>query len=106
GGCLKIWIPADKSIAGQPRNGVSRIGGQTGTQAPTLRPHHPKTGEAGPGALTHILPADSACVSGGPANWCASSQICLFWACVLRSARLTAGSCRRAEGGALMRLSA
>jgi len=45
-------------------------------------------------------------VSGGPANWCASSQIYLFWACVLRSARLTAGSCWRAEGGVLMRLSA
>jgi hypothetical protein len=43
-------------------------------------------------------------VSGGPANWCAGSQVCLFWACVLRSARLTAGSCWRADGGVLMRL--
>jgi hypothetical protein len=42
------------------RNSVSRLGGQTGTQAPTLRPNHLKPGEAGPGTLTHILPADYA----------------------------------------------
>jgi len=43
-------------------------------------------------------------VSGGPADWCAGSQVCLFWACVLRSARLTAGWCWQADGGVLMRL--
>jgi hypothetical protein len=32
------------------------------------------------GSSIHILPADSAFVSGGPANCCGSSQIYLFWA--------------------------
>jgi len=35
-------------------SGVSRIGGQAGTQAPTLRPHHRKTTEAGPEALSTV----------------------------------------------------
>src|SRR5713101_2820080 len=39
-------------------SGVGRFAGQAGTRSPTLRPHHRKTAEAGPGALTHILPAD------------------------------------------------
>jgi catechol 2,3-dioxygenase-like lactoylglutathione lyase family enzyme len=34
-------------------------GVRPGPRIPTLRSNHPKTGEAGPGALIHILPADS-----------------------------------------------
>ena len=35
-------------------SGVSRFGGQAGTQAPTLRPHQPKTTEAGPEAQSTV----------------------------------------------------
>src|SRR5690348_2215845 len=58
GGCQKTWDPADRSFRKTAWKSVSRIGGQAGTQAPTLRPHHLKTPEAEPEARTHILPAD------------------------------------------------
>ena len=45
------------AAAGIAREDVSRFGGQAGTQAPTLRPHHRKTAQAGPEALsTSSLP--------------------------------------------------
>ena len=56
------WVPENlgpgRQIVSQDSpSGVSRIGGQAGTQAPTLRPHHRKTAEAGPEALsTFSLP--------------------------------------------------
>src|SRR6266702_5973561 len=57
------WVPENpgpgRQIVSQDSpSGVSRIGGQAGTQAPTLRPHHRKTVEAGPGSTIHILPAE------------------------------------------------
>ena len=56
------WVPQKPGpgrqiVSKDNPSGVSRIGGQAGTQAPTLRPHHHKTGEAGPEALpTSSLP--------------------------------------------------
>jgi len=51
--------PADgrRIVSQDSPSGVSRIGGQAGTQAPTLRPYHHKAAEAGPEALsTFSLP--------------------------------------------------
>src|SRR5262245_38630499 len=50
--------PGRQIVSQDSPDGVSRLGGQAGTQAPTLRPHHRETTEAGPGSTTHILPAD------------------------------------------------
>src|SRR5215467_7966739 len=52
--------PGRQIVSQDSPDGVSRLGGQAGTQAPTRRPHHRETTEAGPGSTTHILPADSA----------------------------------------------
>src|SRR6266513_2893121 len=60
------WVPQKPGtrptnrFAGQPEDGVSRFGGQAGTQAPTLCSHHLETGEAGPEALPSLsLPITS-----------------------------------------------
>src|SRR6266700_7157665 len=59
GGCRETLDPGRQIVSQDNPSGVSRFGGQAGTQRPlTLRPHHHKTGEAGPEALIHILPAD------------------------------------------------
>jgi hypothetical protein len=56
------WVPGTldpgRQIVSQDPNGVSRIGGQAGTQRPlTRRPHRRETGEAGPEAQsTDSLP--------------------------------------------------
>src|SRR5712691_9061088 len=55
GRCCR-WVPQNlgpgRQIDSQDNpNGVSRFAGQAGTQAPTLRPDHHKTTEAGPEAL-------------------------------------------------------
>src|SRR5712691_13551429 len=55
GRCCR-WVPQNlgpgRQIDSQDNpSGVSRFAGQAGTQAPTLRPDHRKTAEAGPEAL-------------------------------------------------------
>jgi hypothetical protein len=59
GGCQKNWDPADRSFRKTTRCGISRLGGQAGTQAPD--PTRPKRQDRGSraGSTTHILPADS-----------------------------------------------
>jgi hypothetical protein len=53
--------PGRQIVSQDSPSGVSRIGGQAGTQAATLRPHHRKTTEAGPEALSTVsLPNRSA----------------------------------------------
>src|SRR6516225_6229353 len=46
--------PGRQIVSQDSPSGVSRIGGQAGTQAPTLRPYHHKTAEAGPEALSTV----------------------------------------------------
>src|SRR6266487_714407 len=58
------WVPqnlgpADKSILKTARAASADSEVRPGPRPPTLRPHHSKAREAGPEALTHILPADS-----------------------------------------------
>ena len=61
------WVPklgpADRSFAGQPET-ASADSEVRPDPGPTLRPHHRKTTEAGPGALS-ILPAESVLVTCG-----------------------------------------
>jgi hypothetical protein len=57
-GAKGTWGPADRSFR-KTTSGVSRIAGQAGTQATDPTPHQTKAREAGPEALTHILPAES-----------------------------------------------
>ncbi len=57
------WVPESLGPGRQidrrtARKSVSRLGGQTGTQAPDPTPVPPQNREAGPGSLIHILPAD------------------------------------------------
>ena len=53
-GAIKTLGPAGRSSRRTARNSVSRIGGQAGTQASTLRPHRHKTTQAGPEALSTV----------------------------------------------------
>src|SRR6266704_3487310 len=76
GRCRETLDPGRQIVSQDNPSGVSRFGGQAGTQRPlTLRPHHHKTGEAGPEALIHILPADSAGHWHGPPQ---GAQIAAF----------------------------
>src|SRR6266496_3478285 len=57
------WVPqnlgpADKSILKTARAASADSEVRPGPRPPTLRPHHSKAREAGPEALTHILPAE------------------------------------------------
>src|SRR5712691_4920597 len=58
GGCQKIWDPADRSFRRTTRTASAESEVRPGPRLPTLRPYHLKTGEAGPEAPIHILPAD------------------------------------------------
>src|SRR6266536_5218409 len=60
GGRQKTWDPADRSSRRTARGGVSRIGGQAGTQAPDPTPTPPQNLGSRAGSTIHILPADSA----------------------------------------------
>src|SRR5262249_22428819 len=46
--------PCRQIVSQDSPSGVSRTGGQAGTQAPTLRPFHRETTEAGPEALSTV----------------------------------------------------
>src|SRR6266568_1802405 len=59
GGCREILDPGRQIVSQDNPSGVSRFGGQAGTQAPDPMPAPPQTGEAGPEAPIRILPADS-----------------------------------------------
>jgi len=59
GGCRKTCGPAGRSIARQPRGGVSRIGGQAGTQAPDPTPVPGQDRGSRAGSTIHTLPAES-----------------------------------------------
>jgi hypothetical protein len=48
----------DRPAASQVPSGHDSLEVRPGPRLPTLRPNHPKAGEAGPGALIHILPAE------------------------------------------------
>ena len=55
GGCPGTLDPGRQIVSQDNPNGVSRIGGQAGTQRPlTLRPRQDKAGEAGPEALSTL----------------------------------------------------
>jgi len=74
--------PGRQIVSQDSPSGVSRIGGQAGTQAPTLRPYHHKTAEAGPEALIHILPAESGAAAAANMTGAVAVQKSRF--CVLR----------------------
>src|SRR5579859_4648290 len=59
-GALNDQDPADGPVSGQPSYGVRPDNRSDRVPAPTLRPYPRKPAEAGPEALTHILPADYA----------------------------------------------
>src|SRR6266487_2320517 len=74
------WVPqnlgpADKSILKTARAASADSEVRPGPRPPTLRPHHSKAREAGPEALTHILPADYLPLS---AAWLARLSACRF----------------------------
>jgi hypothetical protein len=52
------WDPADRSFRKTTRGGVSRIGGQAGTQAPDPTRPSPQDRGSRAGSTIHILPAD------------------------------------------------
>src|SRR5216683_112052 len=59
GGCQKNWDPAGRSFRRTTRTASAESEVRPGPRLPTLRPYHLKTGEAGPEAPIHILPAES-----------------------------------------------
>ena len=61
------WGPADRSFRRTTRAASADSEVRPGPRLPTLCPYHLKTGEAGPEAPIHILPADSARLK--PAAW-------------------------------------
>src|SRR6266513_5980838 len=57
-GAIKTWDPADRSFRRTTRAASAESEVRPGPRLPTLRPHHLKTGEAGPEALsTSSLPS-------------------------------------------------
>src|SRR6266849_6100004 len=56
-GATKTWDPAGQIVSRTARGGVSRFGGQAGTQAPDPTPAPPQNRGSRAGSLTHILPA-------------------------------------------------
>ena len=55
GGCRETLDPGRQIVSQDNPNGVSRIGGQAGTQRPlSLRPYQRETGEAGPEAQSTV----------------------------------------------------
>src|SRR6266536_1704304 len=61
-GAIKTWDPADRSFRRTTRAASAESEVRPGPRLPTLRPHHLKTGEAGPEALpTLSLPITSVC---------------------------------------------
>src|SRR5207244_1327060 len=59
-GAIKAWDPAGRSIRRPNPNGVSRLRGQAGTQAPDPTPPPSQSQGSRAGSTTHTLPADSA----------------------------------------------
>src|SRR2546430_13515655 len=59
GGCQKNWDPADRSFRKTTRYGVSRLGGQAGTQAPDPTRPSPQDQGSRAGSVIHTLPAES-----------------------------------------------
>ena len=54
GGCQKTWGPADRSSRRTARAASAESEVRPGPRPPTLRPHHRKTTEAGPEALSTL----------------------------------------------------
>jgi hypothetical protein len=65
GGCHKTWARPTDRYQDSP-SGVSRFGGQAGTQAPDPTPPPSRTGGSRAGSTTHILSADSALSAAAP----------------------------------------
>ena len=70
------WVPQKpgpgrRIVSRTARTGVSRFGGQAGTQAPDPTPEPPQNhgSRAGAGSTTHILPADLALVWSARPVW-------------------------------------
>src|SRR5580704_10871675 len=59
-GAIKTLGPGRQIVSQDNPNGVSRIGGQAGTQAPDPTPVLSQDRGSRAGSTTHILPADSA----------------------------------------------
>jgi hypothetical protein len=78
GGVAENWVPADRSIPKTTRSGVSRLGGQAGTQAPCPRAHHLKIMEAAPEALPTLSLPTRICLPGRPAS-AASGRTRRIW---------------------------
>src|SRR5439155_16915971 len=57
-GATKAWAPAGRSIRRTDPNGVSRLGGQAGTQAPDPTPPPSQSRGRSAGSTTHTLPAE------------------------------------------------
>src|SRR5256885_15831999 len=66
-GATKAWDPAGRSIRRTDPNGVSRLGGQAGTQAPDPTPPPSQSQGSRAGSTTHTLPAESERVAAVPA---------------------------------------
>src|SRR6266487_4097972 len=65
-GAIKTWDPADRSFRRTTRAASAESEVRPGPRLPTLRPHHLKTGEAGPEALpTLSLPTLRVCPDDG-----------------------------------------
>jgi hypothetical protein len=74
GGCHKTWARPTDRYQDSP-SGVSRFGGQAGTQASDATPHQDKPEEAGPEALpTSSLPTLGACSGDGLVPPCAADS--------------------------------
>src|SRR6266568_9068385 len=59
GGCRETLDPGRQIVAQDNPSGVSRFGGQAGTQAPGPTPAPPQNHGSRAGSTTHTLPADS-----------------------------------------------
>src|SRR5215470_6570852 len=59
GGCHKNLGPGRRIVSRTAREGVSRFGGQAGTQAPDPTPAPPQNHGSRAGSTKTILPADS-----------------------------------------------
>ena len=78
-GATKAWDPADRSIRRTDPNGVSRLGGQAGTQAPDPTPPPSQSQGSRAGSTTHTLPADYVRFVAMRAASSGYAQIGLFW---------------------------
>jgi len=105
-----LWGPAGRSSRRTSPDGVSRLGGQAGTQAPDPTPVSSQNQESRAGSAIRTLPADSARRSTPPDGILLAAQILLIYGRLLglelrsaktRRSRLTSRRSRRRCGSAL-----